>query len=66
LKRGDFILEVDGAPIGVIGGRTYQEWQQYKYSSDNVVEFLICFYNSAGELRYYYPEISLKKRELPN
>ena len=61
LRVGDYILEVDGAPIGVFGDRVYEVWRQYKYSKDNIVEFLVCFRDARGHLRYYYPLVTLKK-----
>jgi hypothetical protein len=63
LQEGDMILEVDGAPIGVFGDRTYELWRQYIYSKDGEVELLVCFQSpTSDEFLYYYPKIKLDKR----
>jgi hypothetical protein len=58
---GDAILEVDGAPVGVFGDRTYEIWRQYVYSISGLVEFLIAYGDDNDQPRYYYPQIQLKK-----
>lgn len=67
LKVGDMILEVDGAPVGVFGDRTYEIWRQYVYSKDGVVELLVCFKDPAsGQFKYYYPKVQLDKHTTEN
>lgn len=67
LQVGDVILEVDGAPIGVIGDRLYEAWRQYIYTKDGTVELLIAFFDPAvGDFRYYYPQVKLKPLSSPN
>lgn len=61
LRVGDIILEVEGAPVGRFGTRTYEVWRQYIYDRDGKVEFCIAI-PSQGSYRYYYPEIKLKPR----
>ena len=62
LRPGDMILEVGGAPVGKIGGRIYGVWRQYAFDSDGTIEFLVCYEGADGDLRYYYPEITLTPR----
>jgi hypothetical protein len=66
LKVGDRILEVDGAPIGVFNGRTYEVWRQYIYSLNGEVELLVHFTSNNGAARYYYPKIQLTPRTTGN
>ena len=66
LKIGDHILEVDGAPIGVFNGRTYELWRQYVYSLTGKVELLVCFTDQNGRFLYYYPTIQLTARTVGN
>lgn len=66
LKVGDMILEVDGAPIGVFGDRTYEVWQQYKYSKEGKVELLIAFDRPDGTVGYFYPQLTLTPRQISN
>jgi S1-C subfamily serine protease len=66
LQVGDIILEVDGAPVGVFGDRTYEFWRQYSYSKTGNVEFLISFGEDAqGQFKYYYPIIQLDPLTAP-
>jgi len=66
LEVGDRILEVDGAPIGVFNGRTYEVWRQYVYSLTGEVELLVSFTDNNGHYRYYYPTIQLTPRATGN
>jgi membrane-associated protease RseP (regulator of RpoE activity) len=63
LQVGDYILEVDGAPVGQFGDRIYEVWKQYIYSKNGNVELLIGFSDeNSGQPRYYYPRVQLDKR----
>lgn len=66
LKVGDIILEVDGAPIGKIGPRTFEGWRQYRYSKSGEVELCIAIPQSQGGYKYYYPKVKLKERQTSN
>ena len=59
----DWILEVDGSPVGLIRNRYYELWPRYGRAGANTTEVLVSFLNNDGKRKYYYSQVSTAKVE---
>jgi len=55
IQEDDFILEVDGSPVGFIRGRYYELWSKYGRSGKKTTEVLVSFLKSGERMYYYLP-----------
>ena len=60
IRKDDIIMEVDGAPVGLIRHRVYRLWPFYNKSTRGKVQLLICFVDDTTDsYRYFAQEVQL-------
>lgn len=59
VQRFDWILEVDGSPVGKIRDRYYELFPHYGRTGKDVTTLLVSYLDSDGNRRYYYPKVEV-------
>jgi C-terminal processing protease CtpA/Prc len=66
IRVGDRILEVDGAPVGIIGPRAYPLWRQLNRCKPGTSAELLVAFQKNGNWVYFYPKLTLTDLAHPN
>jgi C-terminal processing protease CtpA/Prc len=66
IRVGDRILEVDGAPVGIVGPRAYPLWRQLNRCKPGASAELLVAFQKNNNWVYFYPKLTLTDLANPN